>query len=1300
MRKKLWSLAKILTFVLIFGAVLSSMVFIVGAETEMDTDIEEELIFIEYEDNLDLKTTCYNNLLGFNVKYNSVDIEFRFYDKDGNPSSVSKIINNYSENIDVISKSELEENTEETRKLIFLNYAKGVAVNQIAWIYFPMLQQDSSLADPMNDKLLEVFDRIDQFKDASSIDSLLFANGESNGICAQMYINIYSYMINLLVDDANDSDSVKIFRNNAIQSLNYISENDNNSEYQKIYDVVDKNITIQRSQDKAIAELDKVFETVFGEEVLNAFKDPEKASEDIKNTYADEMALYTEALGNIDKDDTTEISTMNGFLEQAILDLIGLLKPEDGVYVKDFYGKLYESVERKDDANNGEVQPYSDCFDNDEEGLNYHRDLHRAECKDDILNDIAASGFVDGEGEINDETIRQIEAYYNGEDGILDTKIDESEMDFAVEQAEKRVDLYVEYVAGVEAVKADKNDENADVTSITSAYENADEELVEASNSDELNAAYDDGVTALGVKVYESTHDAALNIDKDGIDVAHKALIEEAINDYNSLQDEDVKNDPSVVANAEKLLALYKEIAHMEIESALGDDGLHSEYAQKLKNEVDKLTIETAVADTAGIVAKAAPMDSVIDRYYEIAATDDHNSFTDAEKEELKKITTDACDAILDASGDYSELSSEAITELNRKEAIARIELKSKEREENSLKDVKAEIDEIKKAAAEKIGELTDADEIKNIADGAIFDIEVCFDKQDVITRTAEIVDMIGSLGYLSEEEKAELSKSAQDACDLFKNEVKDMTDEAALDEARNSVESKLDGIEEDAKDADSEAKKAQMSAAKNSIAGKHRELIDKINASSYISEDERATLISEADSIKKAAEDALASENVTCTDDIKGIEDEATVKFDGQTAEAEEKNNAAKEAQINAAKGAFEDKKAEIFEKLDGLTYLDDEEKAAIKAEIESIIESAIKGISEAESSEEIASVKNEAITKLDSEGEDAEKDNLENAKADAIEKLEAKKEEVTAALQNTTYLGDEEKQEILRQLNTQYNEAKANIDAASEIAAIETLTANTLSGFAVKQTEILEKEDDACMSLFMPIMIGLGVFGAIEAVALVLLIRKKKLGAKAINANAFVMSLTASTTAVTAWSVTAVLAAVDIALAVFIVYFAIQIIKQNKNKPVIVEAEEKNDVDFVCEEPEAQEPEPVIEVEPEIDDFESDDDDATVFSAETAEDTGPESIRIRKDKVRQAIINIDQLERYFEEGDTVDLETLKEMGLVPKRAGCIKVLARGALHKPLVVIAREFSSTAQRMIVAAGGIATVDTTEVIINK
>src|SRR4029077_2700229 len=66
---------------------------------------------------------------------------------------------------------------------------------------------------------------------------------------------------------------------------------------------------------------------------------------------------------------------------------------------------------------------------------------------------------------------------------------------------------------------------------------------------------------------------------------------------------------------------------------------------------------------------------------------------------------------------------------------------------------------------------------------------------------------------------------------------------------------------------------------------------------------------------------------------------------------------------------------------------------------------------------------------------------------------------------------------------------------------------------------------------------------------------------------------------------------------------------------------------------------------------------------------------------------INVATLDKVFDAGATVDVETLRARGLLPKTAECVKILGEGELTKKLSIKAHRASATAKDKIAKAGG-------------
>lgn len=66
--------------------------------------------------------------------------------------------------------------------------------------------------------------------------------------------------------------------------------------------------------------------------------------------------------------------------------------------------------------------------------------------------------------------------------------------------------------------------------------------------------------------------------------------------------------------------------------------------------------------------------------------------------------------------------------------------------------------------------------------------------------------------------------------------------------------------------------------------------------------------------------------------------------------------------------------------------------------------------------------------------------------------------------------------------------------------------------------------------------------------------------------------------------------------------------------------------------------------------------------------------------------VVNLGLIDKYFNTGEVVTPESLKEKGLI-KRRGDVKILCDGELQKPLVIKANKFSKSAEEKIKQAGG-------------
>ena len=71
----------------------------------------------------------------------------------------------------------------------------------------------------------------------------------------------------------------------------------------------------------------------------------------------------------------------------------------------------------------------------------------------------------------------------------------------------------------------------------------------------------------------------------------------------------------------------------------------------------------------------------------------------------------------------------------------------------------------------------------------------------------------------------------------------------------------------------------------------------------------------------------------------------------------------------------------------------------------------------------------------------------------------------------------------------------------------------------------------------------------------------------------------------------------------------------------------------------------------------------------------------------IRYATLNLSDLNKFFNDGDEVSPEILKERGIIKKQLNGVKILGSGDLEKKLTIKANRFSSTAVTKIESAGG-------------
>jgi large subunit ribosomal protein L15 len=80
---------------------------------------------------------------------------------------------------------------------------------------------------------------------------------------------------------------------------------------------------------------------------------------------------------------------------------------------------------------------------------------------------------------------------------------------------------------------------------------------------------------------------------------------------------------------------------------------------------------------------------------------------------------------------------------------------------------------------------------------------------------------------------------------------------------------------------------------------------------------------------------------------------------------------------------------------------------------------------------------------------------------------------------------------------------------------------------------------------------------------------------------------------------------------------------------------------------------------------------------------------------RFEHSIVNVDFLDKWFQDGDEVTTAKLIEIGLANETGGGVKVLGRGELTKKLDIRVQAVSDGARKTIESAGGTVTIEATK-----
>ncbi len=1201
-----------------------------------------------------------------------------------------------------------------------LYYYRGVVAGMIGYIChlytgvngegaiapFDTDTEAAAVVDAQRQAMLEAL------KTPTTYGELLELTQESynrGGLIATMYVKVYEFRLAALVDE-NDSAAAKKLVTDAVTRVQNCSVPYEEAEHLEIYNTAREQVAIQKMQDLAMAELTSSFFLIH----------PDKNIEDYPKVTAALRAI------DLDTGESDTPQKINDHMSAALVSLLDPMMPYEGYtfeYVKGLMQDVNSLISNADEA--GRVALPSTLL------QDFDLDHARMQTKDRINEYLSSLPYFSGDDEILKGTV---EPLYNASNGVLDGA--ESKAEFAVHEknacligklycdsldAAAEILRYLpedtEYTAQAKGVFDDNFNKlfgSVEAEASQSIYDMAAAELwgiVDLAEADRFELDH--------AEILAKPTESISKTDRDAINAAIDAAI--ALGDGAVAHLQETKTFDSLAAK-------YRESIKDEIDGMIGTaEGVRADHNAALDARLDALTVSDAPenydkfrADTADILARASELAPLLDRYDTLCGEEYYPNFFEADKKALAELAELYADRIVsDAS--YATLADEGIYKLDHKEAESRIRA---EAEREGLDDeAKAALEPIVKNALEKIAPLTSTAEIRAETDAALYEIGKVTALSDVRAEIKAAEESVNALAFIPVVKKetalAELTLAYSEA----RAAVAAAKTAAETADAKSSAFERIESIKNAALTDDlaaAEEKRATLSAKADS---KMTELFEKIDSMPYLSEDEKDMLKYEANTAKKTFDEALAAAKTPAETDAaySVFENELANVSTSTTAQ----NTSASETKKTDSKTEIRGVFSELEEKLEDLKYLTQTEKNSMITWAQIAMQTFEGELAVANDLTKLISAGTKAAEKLDALYEEAYEKNLSAAKAAAEAALSQEERELLRTVDKLIYLDRGTKGAQRSALSELVSSALSAMGAADTPEEVEEIRDRTLRAAKDIETRTKKLDDEACVRILTPVMIILSCIGVTEAVAIAVLayIGRKK-GLLALAPVSSVLSGFALTPT-TAWTITAVLAVIDLAGLIYIIYLAAKLIGDAvRRKRALREEEREREAERLRAEERRRQKEEKLEAERRaeeerrraaeleaerarieekkrleaeqqtivitVDEAESlmTDDEALEREAEFSE--GYNDTEVYRGK-KKAEVNIDTIGKSFEAGETVTLNSLKEKKLVPAQAGYVKVLARGALDKPLTVVAQSFSVAAVKMILLTGGEAIV---------
>ena len=597
-------------------------------------------------------------------------------------AGVNTLLTQYELKLYSIPKAELE--LEETTELIELYYQQALSVNDVAKIYYEhFTNYPSNTAEA--GQLEDILATIDSSDDADALAALTEATYDDGGLRAKMHVAIYTEKLNALYNTDSEIGSGSQVDGKiqaAIEAIKAdgVSSGVESTDYKEIFEGAQAAVAVQRNQDIAIDQITSVFNTLY--------PSGDAAATEIKDKWVAE----------VEKDQTTEISDMNGYVKDAVAELVGGLMAGERENVKDYYENIKSTVDTavKNTENNSvvdltdifadhdsslfeaevedEKQTLKDKYDktlSDIDGMGYLTDSKKDELKDEALNAYnEALGDISGAATGDRDTVKDAQDTADSrfsdvteQGNTANNTARQEQISDAKKELDEKYQEVIDGINGSQYISDEKKQELKDKAADT--LDEAKKELDSSKNSADIDSARSDTLTELESQI--------------------KA---------NSKLDATEKQTQSTRAEAEL------ENKRNELDKLLdGMEYLDDLQKQEIKNKIDSV-IDEAKADLSFVESSADIQN----------ARDDALAAMDAIAKEAEQ--TNLSEAKQSATQEINKIHQQKADEID--------DFKYLTDEQKAEK--KAELDDALKVIEERISAAANAAEVERLLAGAIND--------------------------------------------------------------------------------------------------------------------------------------------------------------------------------------------------------------------------------------------------------------------------------------------------------------------------------------------------------------------------------------------------------------------------------------------------------------------------------------------------------------------------------------------------------------------------------------------------